>query len=149
LTPERFLSEEDVTWRMLCDVFDRIPDERFEEPTLTPEGWPAKDAMFHLAAWMDDCGEQLERMRAGRFDPGEETPESIERRNREWSNVSRTMSVADVRAAFAPARRRMREVFGTMDVVTSEAIEWFEESGALHYVAHARDLRAWLGEEAP
>jgi hypothetical protein len=149
LIPERFLSEEDAAWRMLRDVFDRIPDERFEEPTLAGDGWSAKDVMFHLAGWMDDCGEQLERMWAGRFDPDDETRESIERRNLEWFEVSRTLRVADVRDGFAAARRRMREVFGTMDVVTPDAIAWFEESGALHYEAHARDLRSWLGGDAP
>ena len=39
------------------------------------------------------------------------------------------MSVTDVRAGFAAARRRMREVFGTLADVTPDAIEWFEESG--------------------
>lgn len=143
---ERLLSEEVAAWRMLADVFDRVTDDRSEEPTLTPDGWSAKDAMFHIAGWMADCGEQLERMRDGRFDPGEETRESIERRNRDWFEVSRTMSLADVRAELATNRRRMRGVFGTMDVVTPDAIEWFEESGTHHYEAHARDLRAWLGE---
>ena len=147
MIPERLLSEEDVAWQALWDVFDRVPDHRLEEPTITPEGWSAKDVMFHIAGWMDDCGVQLERMRAGNFDPGEETRDAIERQNREWFEVSQTMSVTDVRAGFVAARRRMREVFGTLADITPDAIEWFEESGALHYETHALDIRAWLGEE--
>ncbi len=33
------------------------------------------------------------------------------------------------------------------DERTPEAIEWFEESGALHYVKHDEDLRVFI--EAP
>ena len=47
--------------------------------------------MFHLAAWMQDCATQLERMRQGTFDPGEETREAIDRQNDEWFERSRTM----------------------------------------------------------
>lgn len=148
MTLERFLFEEDAAWQALCGVFDRVPVDRFEEPTLTPEGWSAKDAMFHVAGWMADCGVQLERMRAGTFDPAEETRVAIERRNRAWFEVSRTMSSADVRAEFAAGRRRMREAFGTLDDVTPDAIEWFEESGAQHYATHAQDVRVWLGDGA-
>jgi hypothetical protein len=32
--------------------------------------------------------------------------------------------------------------------VTPVAVEWFEESGALHYAKHVEDLRAFLGEPA-
>jgi len=49
-----------------------------------------------------------------------------------------------VRAGFLEARRRMVEAFGALDVVTPEAVEWFEESGALHYAKHVDDLRAFL-----
>ena len=146
MTSERFLSEEEVAWRDLCGVFDRVPTDRFEEPTLTPEGWSAKDAMFHIAGWMADCGVQLERIRAGTFDPAEETRDAIERQNRTWFEESRAMSPGDVRTGFAAARQRMREAFGTLDELSPNAIEWFEESGALHYAAHAIDLREWLGD---
>ena len=49
-------------------MFARIPPERFEEPTLTPEGWSPKDAMFHVAGWLSDCGWVLERIGRGSFD---------------------------------------------------------------------------------
>jgi hypothetical protein len=142
---EGFLAVEDEAWRELRAEFDRVPVARFEEPTLTPEGWSAKDAMFHVAGWMADCAHQLERMRAGSFDPTEETRESIERQTQAWLELSRTMSPADVGTAFADSHRRMCGAFGELQEPTPDAIEWFEESGALHYAAHARDLRSWLG----
>jgi hypothetical protein len=142
---DRLLAEEDARWRALRAIFERIPAGRFEEPTVTPEGWSPKDVMFHVGAWMADCGIQLERMRAGSFDPGEETREAIERRNTEWFELSRTMDPRDVRVEFAAARQRMVEEFGSMPEVTSDAWEWFEESGPLHYAKHVNDLEGWLG----
>ena len=143
---ERLLREEDVAWRRLAQRFDTVPERRFEEPALTPEGWSPKDAMFHISGWMADCGEQLTRMRAGTFDPGEESRGSIERQNQAWFEVSRSMPPGDVRAGFVPSRLRMLEAFRALEEVSLDAVEWFEESGALHYAAHAEDLRRFLGE---
>ena len=142
---DRLLREEGQAWQELRGLFDLIGDDRFEEPTLTPEGWSPKDAMFHVGGWMADCATQLDRVRAGSFDPAEETREAIELQNRAWFEQSRTMTPADVRAAFNSSRRLMVESFATLAAITPEAIEWFEESGALHYAKHKGDLRAFLG----
>ncbi|MGH2630913.1 MAG: hypothetical protein ACRDHI_10210, partial [Actinomycetota bacterium] len=104
MSVQRLVAAEDEAWRELCAEFDRVPVARFEEPSLTPEGWSAKDAMFHVAGWMADCGHQLERIRAGSFDPTEETHEAIERQTQMWLEQSRTLSPADVRAEFAASR---------------------------------------------
>lgn len=144
----RLMADEDARWQELVATFERIPADRFEEPTLTPQGWSPKDAMFHIGAWMADCGLQLERIRAGTFRPGEETRETIERQNQAWFELSRTMHERDVRAEFASARTRMCEEFGEMPEVTPDAWEWFEESGPLHYAEHLPELRSFLGEDA-
>ena len=142
---DKLLADEDARWHELWTLFERIPAERFEEPTVTPEGWSPKDVMFHVGAWMADCGIQFERMRAGSFDPGEETRGTVERRNAEWFELSRSMDPTDVRAEFGAARQRMVEGFGFLPEVTPEAWEWFEESGPLHYAKHVTDLEGWLG----
>ena len=136
----RLLREEDAAWHSLCRVFEQIPVDRFEEPILTPEGWSPKDAMFHVAGWMGDCAVQLERMSNGAFDVKVETRETIERQNQAWFEVSSTMSLADVRHRFDGTRRRMVEAFDALDEPPPEAVEWFEESGALHYAKHSADL---------
>ena len=142
---QRLLHEEGEAWLALNAWFDRVSGERFEEPTLTPQGWSPKDAMFHIAGWMADCGEQLERMRDGSFEPGQETRASIERQNRAWFQISRTMPPGDVRERFEASRRRMVAAFAALVELSPAAVEWFEESGALHYPKHADDLRAFLG----
>jgi hypothetical protein len=143
---DRLLADEDAGWHELLGVFALIPADRFAEPSLTPEGWSPKDAMFHIGAWMADCGLQLERMRAGTFRLDEETRETIERQNQAWFELSRTMDERDVRVEFASARTRMCEEFGAMPEVTPDAWEWFEESGPLHYAEHLPDLRRFLGD---
>jgi hypothetical protein len=146
--PSPLLQQEADAWARLGSTFARVPDGRFEEPTLTPEGWSPKDAMFHVAGWMHDCAAQLGHIAAGSFDPAEETREAIERQNQAWFERSRSMSPDDVRADFLDARRRMVEAFGAVEHVSPVAVEWFEESGALHYAKHVEDLRDFLGEDA-
>lgn len=140
------LADEERAWRELAALFARIPPVKFEDPSVTPEGWSPKDVMFHIGAWLADCGMQLERMRAGTFDAEEETGETVERRNAEWFALSKAMDASDVRVEFTAARQRMVEEFGTLPEVTDEAREWFEESGAIHYAKHVADLQGWLGE---
>ncbi|HEY5904665.1 MAG TPA: maleylpyruvate isomerase N-terminal domain-containing protein [Actinomycetota bacterium] len=146
---QHLLREEDDAWRDLDRWFELVGDDRFEKPTLTPEGWSPKDAMFHISGWMDDCAVQLGRIRAGVFDPTEETREAVERQNQAWFEISRTMAPADIRAGFAASHQRMIEAFGALEDVTPEAVEWFEESGALHYAKHAEDLRVFAGGSGP
>ncbi len=145
---EGLLAADAAKWDELNELFARIPVDRFEEPTVTPEGWSPKDVMFHLAAWMADCGLQLERMRAGTFDAAEESPASIQQRNGELFESSKAMEPADVRIEFFSSHQRMCEELGQMLELKPAAIEWFEESGPLHYTEHIDDLRRWLGGSA-
>ncbi len=140
---DRLLADEESAWRELCAAFDRIPLERMDEPGLTPDGWSAKDAMFHIGAWMADCAEQLCRMRMGTFEDRVDTAADIERQNREWFELSQTMDPATVRSQFVAARTRVLHEWAELPEVTPAAWEWFEESGTLHYRKHVEDLRAW------
>ena len=143
---ERLIGEESASWDRLLEVFASIPDDRFEEPTVTPEGWSPKDVMFHVAYWTADCADVLERMSAGTWDGGaDETTGTIEASNRDGFERSTAMPPAEVRAGFAEGRARMLGAFRALDEVTPGAWEWFEESGPLHYAKHVDDLAAWLG----
>lgn len=144
---ERLLAEEDASWRAICEVFERVPRDRFEEPALTPDGWSPKDAMFHVAGWMADCASHLEAMRLGVARVTEETRETIERQNQAWFEMSRTMSPVLVRQRFDESRHRMVEAFGAFAEPSPEAVEWFEESGVLHHRKHIADLERFLSVE--
>ena len=141
---DRLLAEEEAGWQRLHATFARVPAERFEEASLTPDGWSPKDAMFHVAGWLADCARVLEQIREGTFDRAAEDALVTDDVNRRWFETSRTMDAATVRAEFEGARVKARECLATMPEVTPEAWEWFEESGPLHYDKHVQDLEAWL-----
>jgi hypothetical protein len=143
---ERLDAEEAAGWIELAGLFDRVAIDRFEEPTLTPDGWSPKDAMFHVIAWCDEASEALDRVRTGTADPTDD--ETIEKKNRRFFETSRAMDPDEVRSRFAPARDRMVRSWARLDEITPGAWEWFDESGPRHYAGHVRDLRRWL-EGAP
>lgn len=142
----RLIADESAGWDRLLQLFASIPEGRFEEPTVTPEGWSPKDVMFHVAYWTRDCADVLGRIEAGTWDGGaDETSASIEATNRDGFERSRQMPASEVRAGFVEGRRRMLAAFTALHEVTPGAWEWFEESGPLHYAKHEEDLAAWLG----
>jgi hypothetical protein len=143
---QRILIQEDEGWRAFHEALRSIPPERMQEPTVTPEGWSPKDVTFHVAAWLAEACSNLQRMRAGTFDPADDpTREQIHRMNAGWFEASRTMDVPTVRAELEAARACMRLAWGELPAVTSDAWSWFDESGPRHYAEHVRDLRRWLG----
>ncbi len=139
------LVREDEGWRRLRAVFARVPADRFESPGVTPEGWSPKDVMFHVGAWLVECGDVLDRIRDGSLRSEKyDEPGTTERINTAWFERSRDMAGSDVRAVFESGRVRAREALGGLGEVTTDAWEWFEESGPQHYADHAKDLEAWL-----
>ena len=141
--PRELLEAEATGWRDLQRAFDGISSEAFETPGLTSHGWSAKVALYHVAAWMDDCGEQIEAIRAGTFDGRVDTVSWIEEQNRRQFERCREIRADEVRSFAHRARDRMRGALQALPALTPDAAEWFEESGVLHYREHARDLRGW------
>jgi hypothetical protein len=141
---DRLLAQEQAGWRALHDTFGSLSPERFEEPGMTPEGWSAKDVMFHVGAWMAEAECQLTRMRMGTYRHEDFPRERIDAMNREWFEVSRTLDPDSVRAGFHAARVRMLQEWEQLGDVTPLAWEWFEESGPIHYAEHLRDLRTFV-----
>jgi hypothetical protein len=134
------LDEEERGWDELTEVFGKIPPDRFEDPTLTPEGWSPKDVMYHVAAWAEEAATVLGRIAAGTHREGSV---DVEQKNDEWFAVSRGMDPDVVRLRFAKGRISMREAFLRLDRADAVAMEWFEESGARHYEEHLPGLRAF------
>jgi hypothetical protein len=142
----RLAAEEDAAWTELHSTFAMIPPDRFEEPKLTADGWSPKDAMFHIAAWCAEAANQLERMRLGTYvDPMIDS----DIQNREWFDISKDLDVRTITAEIHAARTKMREEWCELTGRASpapDAIEWFEESGHIHYRGHRADLLTWLEE---
>jgi hypothetical protein len=143
---EQLMRDEDAEWAKFCQAIGDRSDAELQRPWLGPDQWSTKDLMFHVGAWMAECGRMLERIRAGTFDRSEEDALDTDAKNREWHGVSRGLDLLTVRVELAASRSRMLEEFGHLPEVTGDALEWFEESGPIHYREHTADLRAWHPE---
>ena len=140
MNAQSVLEAEERGWAELTETFGRIPPDRFEDPTLTPDGWSPKDVMFHVAMWADEAATVLGRIAAGTHREG---PLDVDAMNEAWFAESKDMDADFVRLRFAKARVSMREVFKRLDQVDRAALEWFDESAAQHYQQHLPDLRAF------
>lgn len=135
--------DEELAWDEFCELVNGFTPDQMLEPGVTPEGWSVKDLVFHVGCWLADCAMHLERMRLGTFTEPDIDDAETDRINREWFERARDLDLPTVRCELAAGRTRMLQEFGWLDVPTASAIEWFEESGPLHYREHAADLRAW------
>jgi hypothetical protein len=135
------LAEEERGWLALTEVFGDVPPERFDEPTVTAEGWSPKDVMYHVAAWSEEAAKVLGRIAAGTH---RESDLDIQAFNDRWFEEGRGIEDDVVRIRFAKGRVAMRQVFFTLTEVDAHAWEWFEESGPRHYAEHLLDLRSFL-----
>jgi hypothetical protein len=138
---ERLLADEERGWLALTEVFGDVPAERFDEPSVTEEGWSPKDVMYHVAAWAEEAATVLGRIAAGTHREGDLDTDA---KNAEWHEVGRGLDDDVVRIRFAQGRTAMRHAFTALTDVDSVAWEWFDESGPRHYDEHVPDLRAFL-----
>jgi Mycothiol maleylpyruvate isomerase N-terminal domain len=135
------LADEDRLWLELTEVFGDVSPERFDEPSVTPEGWSPKDVMYHVAAWADEAATVLGRIAAGTHAGGDPDTQAL---NEEWFEMGRGLDDDVVRIRFAKGRTAMRQAFTRLSEVDAAAWEWFDESGPRHYEEHLPDLRAFL-----
>lgn len=135
------LAEEERGWLALTEVFGDVPPDRFDEPSVTDEGWSPKDVMYHVAAWSEEAAKVLGRIAAGTH---RESDLDIQALNERWFGEGRGAEDDVVRIRFAKSRVAMRQIFSTLADVDAKAWEWFEESGPRHYAEHLPDLRSFL-----
>ena len=137
---EHLLSEEETAWRVLMETMEALDGEQFERPGLTDDGWSVKDMCWHIGAWCAYAFDALEQIASGTYRDEELDVEAL---NREWFEISRKVDSRTVRAELAAARTRMCGQLQFLPEISPQAVEWFEESGPLHYEEHLVDLRPW------
>lgn len=135
------LAEEERGWLALTEAFGDVPPDRFDEPSVTGEGWSPKDVMYHVAAWSEEAAKVLGRIAAGTHRENEPDTQAL---NERWFEEGRGVEEDVVRIRFAKGRVAMRQMFSRLAEVDSTAWEWFEESGPRHYAEHLPDLRSFL-----
>ncbi len=143
---EAKLAAEDAAWEELNGLIGRLSAAQLEASGVTPDGWSAKDTMWHVACWSADCVRSLEQIRAGTFEGEWQDDDEIERMNRRWFEESRDLDLETVKAEWFSAHAKMVESFGTLESLTPQAEEWFDESSTVHYEKHLIDLKPWVPE---
>jgi hypothetical protein len=138
---DALLADEERGWLALTEVFGDVPPDRFDEPSVTDEGWSPKDVMYHVAAWSEEVAKVLGRIAAGTHREGDPDVQAL---NEKWFEAGRGLDDDVVRIRFAKGRVAMRQVFSQLTEVDATAWEWFEESGPRHYADHLPDLRSFL-----
>lgn len=128
-------------------VVATIPDDRWDDPTVTPDGWTPVTLVAHVAGWLDECADALEAMRAGTWDPDAPT-DPVDTINARQASRAAALTRAEAQAAVAAARVRARAAWEALPELTQDAWSWFEESGPNHYAKHVHDLTAWLAGAA-
>jgi hypothetical protein len=143
---EELLRAEAEGWEAFVALADAVPPALVERPGLNAEGWAVRDLMWHVAFWCADAARALSAIAEGRFDRVREPygDADVNRLNDRELERSREMRAYEVRAELHRARTAMLERFGALAVLTADADEWFEESGAAHYAEHAAELEAWV-----
>jgi len=139
----RLLADEAVAAASFDAVVARIPDDRWTDPTVTPDGWTPTVLLAHMAGWLDECSEVLEAMRAGTWDPDAPT-DPVDDINARQASRAAALTRADAEVLVAAARVRARTAWTAVPDLTPDAWSWFEESGPNHYAKHIHDLTAWL-----
>src|SRR5437868_4929728 len=137
----QLLAMEDNAWQELHATIDRLDEEQFEHPGLTEDGWSVKDLCWHIGGWCAYAVDALEQIASGSY---EDLPLDVEALNREWFDISRKVDARTARTELSASRNQMLAQLAVLPELTPEAVEWFEESGHLHYREHARDLAGWV-----
>lgn len=139
----RLLEDEAAGAAAFDAVVQAIPEDRWSEPTVTPDGWTPVVLIAHVAGWLDECSQVLEAMRAGTWD--RDAPEEpVDTINARQASRAAALTVTGAKGGIAAARVRARAAWEALPELTPDAWSWFEESGPNHYAKHVHDLTAWL-----
>jgi hypothetical protein len=141
---DELLALEARGWRTIEEAVRGLGTDRLEHPGMNGDGWSIKDLLWHLARWHEEAARVI----------GERTWDAVEAStgpawvdglNAEALAESRGMGLEEVRSGGRDRRGRMREAFEALEDPPASAVEWFEESGTLHYREHADELARWTG----
>jgi hypothetical protein len=139
----RLLDDEAAGAARFDDAVARVPVDRRDDPSLTPDGWTPVHLIAHVAGWLDECSDALERMAAGTWN-ADEPGEPVDEINKAQVARAAALTWSEAQEAVAAARARARAAWHALPEITPDAWSWFEESGPNHYAKHVHDLTAWL-----
>jgi hypothetical protein len=129
-------------------ALDAVVRERGEGPGLAGE-WGARELIAHLGYWAGHGADAIHAVVEGRADEFEVGEGEVDARNETVARVARATDLATVRrreeASFNALLERIRaldaELLGVRLAQWGTLLEGIREDGAIHYRAHADELR--------
>ena len=143
-TKAEMVQREDEAWARFEGVIESLTEEQAVEPGYyAVDGWSVKDLIAHVGSWMAEASNMLERMRFGTYAPDARDTDDL---NKEFFEANRDLPLDVVRAECHSARTRILQEWDALPQLTTEAVEWFEESAAKHCAEHQPRLEEWAAE---
>ena len=132
---------EDAAWSRFEEAVESLSEEQIVEPGYySDDEWSVKDLIAHVGSWMAEAASMLERIRFGTYEPDTRDTDDL---NKEFYEANRDLPLDVVRAECHSARIRILQEWDALPAITTEALEWFEESAAKHCAEHQPRLDEW------
>jgi hypothetical protein len=138
---ERLSEREAAGWARLSRAIDRLRPEDAERPDVTPDGWSAKDLLWHIRIWTEEAATQLAAVRKGTY---RERGWDVDRINASGLAEGKRIALPCVLAVLERSRARFLAEWAAVDELSAPIVEWFDESGAEHYGEHLPELEAFV-----
>ena len=126
-------------WARFEEATLAIPRDRWDEPGVLPD-WTMKEMLWHVAGWLDECAQHVDRMIAGTFEDPGDGDDDTDDRNAAFATEARGMSVDEVWGGLIAARELVRRRWNELPEITDRAVEEFASETYLHYREHLPEL---------
>jgi hypothetical protein len=131
-------------WFEILGLVKSLDGREVLDPGYYPEaGWSVADVVAHLGTWLAEAGVQLERIKAGTYEPREL---DIDAMNAQFRAAMQGQPWSVVLGQARAARIRMLRVWSSLTEPSEAAAWWVAKAGAEHYDEHLGRLREWVTE---
>lgn len=144
---DELLRAEAEGWEELSELISGLEAPHMVQSGLTEE-WTVKDLLAHLAAWLREATDDLERIRGGTYQSREWSDAETDAANREIYEAFRGADLEAVRADLLNSRDELLRTFRELPEVAGDAEDVFRTEAPEHYAEHMEDLHRFVGRAA-
>lgn len=136
------ITAEQRGWNEIMELVRSLDPDAIARPGyFSDPDWSIADLVAHLGTWLAEAGIQIERIRAGTYEPREIDIDAL---NAQF-HAAMSGQPWDVILTQAQASRyRMLKVWYRLPTRSDDAAWWVAKAGAEHYREHLDRLRAWV-----
>ena len=137
-----FLQAEEAGWEEVEGLVEALSPEQAEIPGYLP-AWSVKDFLAHLAGWLAEAGQALERIRSGTFT---DSDVDVDSRNDAFVDANRDQPLSFVLFELKATRHRLLHHLHGLTEIPPAAEASLRKAGPQHYAEHLPRLRDWVTE---